>query len=80
MLATMKRVYLHLACVFLLLFSQQVALSHLPSHATEIPRPQHTARGSPFKAVCAVCTAHLPRCWALWMPASPIHSVRHCVA
>jgi len=44
--AALKRVFVHLACMFLLLFAQQAALTHAAWHAThKSPPVQHEGNG-----------------------------------
>jgi len=78
----MRRICLHLACIFLLVFSQQVALAHLASHAQHgKPPAQHDSKGkSSFQS--GLCGLHGAFAQVLGgvSAASAIHSVRTCVA
>ncbi len=58
------RVLLHACCVFLLLFAQQSALTHIAKHAPEQSPEQHDGKGKwyTFNTPCAVCTARVRRC------------------
>ena len=77
----MKRVYFHLACVFLLLFSQQIALAHLASHAQGKPPVQHDSKGkTSFQGdLCGLHGAFAQVLGGVG-PTAPIHSLRHCIA
>ena len=76
----MKRLYLHLACVFVLLFSQQVALAHLASHAQGKPPVQHDSKGKASLQgdLCGLHGAFVQVLGGVG-PAALIHSVRHCI-
>ena len=81
MVGNMKRVYLHLACILLLLFSQQVALAHFASHVHGEPPAQQDGKGkASFQS--GLCGLHGAFAQVLGGvgAASPIHSPRHCVA